>query len=954
MRRNTREAWYSNSIRGGLLATSALALMIGAGAQAQDTDTDETTKKPNELEEIVVKGVRLSIKESLDIKRNATNIVDAIVAEDIGKFPDENLAEALQRVTGVTITRNRGEGQNISVRGLGGDYNVTTLNGRRLATENGTRDFNFDVIASELVSGIEIFKSPQANLPEGGIGAVVNIRTRRPLDLGELVVTGSAKGIYESRTKDIHPHGSFLVSNVFADGKFGALFSATYSKKTLREDTYIGEGFYDPEAGNGWITVPFDADGNGQINNDLNGDGEIGEGENADIGTGSEYFEAMIPGYVRYANAQDTRERIGFNAAFQWRPTDNLDVNFDGIYSEYNTDGHNYQLSFVNYDESWTPGIPTVTEIQRNDEGRINYLEFGNSPIVEVLNTSEPRKATTYQAGMNVAWTNEVLTLNFDASHSRSENKNTGDNRYIVARGVVDSFVIDHTAGNLLPSVTLNPALDENQPYGAHYSYNSGTNIVDKISELKFDGAWELGGDFLKTIHFGAGYSVQSKDRLTHASKNASAFSNGGQYLTRDGYEFDDGLTETFGNLTLFRLPANIFVAPAFDNFLAGEPGTHPAPWPNFDYDKLYEFYQSVNADAAEELIRASLRPDLSYEVEEKLLNAYTRATIENEFAGKPYTLDLGVRLVETKVTSSGVRRDASKVVLDENGQPVNNDYQDFTPVETKGSYFDILPSLNFRMNLTDNVIWRVAAAKVMTRPELENLSPYENISITNKTITRSNPDLDPFRANQLDTTLEWYFSDYGALTAALFWKDIKSFVDTKTTSETIGQNTWKVVQPGTSQYGADIKGFEVSYQQGFDAFLPEALHGFGTQINYTYTTSSFDDPDYEGLPFTGMSKNSYNIVGFYEQDRLQVRVAYNWRGKYVQYPDAWGGPEWVASYGQIDASASYNVSENITLFAEANNLTNARYQKYIKRSEQISYLSRFGTKISIGARVSF
>ncbi len=941
----------NRSFSRALLTVSTIALMTNLNAiSAQDNAAAEDEA----FDEIVVTGVRSSIKKSLDLKRNAENIVDAIVAEDIGKFPDENLAEALQRVTGVTITRNRGEGQNITVRGLGDDYNVTTLNGRRLASENSGRDFNFDMIASELVGALEVYKTPQADLPEGGIGSIVNIKTRRPLELGDFALTASAKGIYESRTKDINPHGSFLISNVFADGKFGALFSATYSKKTLREDTYIGEGFYDPEAGNGWITVPFDADGNGQINNDLDGSGDINDDENADIGAGSEYFEAMIPGYVRYGNAQDTRKRIGFNLALQWRPSDNLDVNFDGVYSEYKTNGTDYQLSFVNYDESWTPGIPTVTSIDHDSEGRINYLEFGNSPIVEVLNTSLPRKATTYQAGFNIVWTNDTLTFDLDASHSKSENKNAGDNRYIVARGIVDSFVIDHTAGNLLPNVTLNPSLDENQPFGAHYSYNSGTAIIDKVSEIKLKGKWVPNSDFLTAVDFGVGYSEQSKDRETFASRNPSAYSNGGQYLTRDGYAFDDSSVESFGPLNLFRLPNDIFVAPTFDNFLAGEPGTPPAPWPGFDYDRLFAHYQSINADAANELIKASFRADRSFKIKEQLLSAYVKAKFENEIGDMPYLLDMGVRFVETKVTSSGVKRDASQVVLDENGEAVGDSWRNFVPVETEGSYFDVLPSLNFRLNLREDLIWRVAAAKVMTRPALDQLSPYENVNISSLRIDRSNPDLDPFRANQLDTTLEWYFADYSALTVALFYKDIQSFVSTKDHSGDVGGRTWNIRQPENSEFGASIKGIELSYQQTFDNWLPEAFHGLGMQVNYTRTSSSFDDPDYEGLPFTGMSKDSYNLVGYYENDKLQLRVAYNWRGKYVESPDAWGGPEWVAAYGQVDASASYRITEQITAFAEISNLTNSRYQKYVKREEQVSYLSRFGRQISVGARFTF
>lgn len=948
---------HSRFVKEALFTASVIALVSGVNAAyAQDASTDAGAdeEEAETLDEIIVTGARSSIKRALDLKKNADNIIDAIVAEDIGKFPDENLADALQRVAGITITRNNGEGQRITVRGLGEGYNVTTFNGRRVASEAAGRVFNYDMIASELVGGIEVYKSPQANITEGGIGAVVNVKTRRPLDIGEFALAGSAKGIYESRTKDIHPSGSLLISNVFGDGKFGALLAATYSKKTLREDSYSGGGFYDPDAGNGWLTVPFDADGNGTINNDLDGSGEIDGGESANAGEGSEYFPSKIPGYMYYTNSQDTRERKGLNVALQWRPTDNLDINFDGIYSEYDTNGSTFQIGFVTYDEWWTPGIPHLEQANFGDDGRINSMVVGNSPVVELLNLTNPRKSTTYQGGFNIEWTNDTLTLALDLSHSKAENKNGGDNRFVVARGVVDSYSIDHSKGNILPDVVLNPALDENQPYGAHYSLSSGDNIVDKVSEIQFDGKWEPDGDYLKSVEFGVGYGVQSKDKRSHRTPNPSTFSNGGQYLTRDGYAFDASLAESFGPLTLFRIPSDAFVAPNFDNFLAGEEGVAPAPWPSFDYDKLFSYYETINKDAANNGIKAAVRPDQSYEIEEKLLNAYLRAKIENQVAGMDYMLDLGLRFVETKVASSGVLRDASQVEFDENGDLVDKDYNAFIPVTAEGNYSNILPSLNFKLNITDDVIWRVAAAKVISRPELWRMTPYEYFSIQDRKIFRSNPDLDPFKANQLDFALEWYFSDYGAVSVAVYLKDIESFVSDQRFDQTVSGIEWEVNQPQSSEYGASIKGIEISYQQTFDEYLPEFLHGLGVQANYAYTDSKFDDPDYSGLPFTGMSKHSYNLVGYYEKDRVQARVAYSWQGKSVSDPNAWGGANWIAPYGQLDISASYKATEQITVFAEASNLTNARYHQYVEREDQISYLSHFGRQISLGARFAF
>ncbi|MEC8208555.1 MAG: TonB-dependent receptor plug domain-containing protein, partial [Pseudomonadota bacterium] len=250
-----------------VLISSILASSVSFAASAQQQENNNNNQVEEDVEVIEVTGIRSSIKESNFRKREATTVVDVVVADDIGKFPDENLAEALQRIPGITITRNGGEGQNILVRGLGGGYNITTLNGRKLASENSGRDFNFDTIASELVGALQVYKSPEARLIEGGIGAVVDIETRKPLDQDGFTLSASAKGIYESRTGDVHPHASFIIGDNFNDDTFGVLFSGAYSKKTLRADTYSASGFFDEEEGWGADSagVPVDMNGNGEI-----------------------------------------------------------------------------------------------------------------------------------------------------------------------------------------------------------------------------------------------------------------------------------------------------------------------------------------------------------------------------------------------------------------------------------------------------------------------------------------------------------------------------------------------------------------------------------------------------------------------------------------------------------------------------------------------------------------
>lgn len=948
---------YLSLLIGSILGVSSVCAVAQETEQEAKASTN-AKEKESETEVIEVRGMKSSIKESLFIKQNSIQVVDAIVAEDIGKFPDQNVAEALQRITGITITRNAGEGQNVTVRGLGGDYNVTTINGRRMASEHSSRDFNYDLIAAELLGGVEVYKSSVSQTQEGGIGSVINIKTRRPLDFDGFTMSASAKGIYEDRTKDTTPQASFLVSNIFDDGKFGALFTAVYSERTLRIDSYEGQGFYnavtDPD-----LTIRQDVDGNGEFDQYV--DNEWG---------------SIIPGYVRYGNKQDTRERIGGSLALQWLPTDDLEVNFDSIYSSYETNGTESQISFVTYDESWTPGIPGVKDVGFADNGLVNKMTMFNSgAMAELLNVSRPRVTETYQVGLNTQWSvTDALTLNFDLSHSQSENKNNGHNRYIVARGFVEEVSIDASTSNLLPDVTVSPNLDSNSPFGAHYSYNSGTGVKDKVSEFRIDGKWIPNIHWISSIDFGVNIGKQTKTTAANASKNASAFSNAGTILDSteyDEWDIDFSSAEEINGFDLFRLPSDAVIAGNFDGFMSGEPGKHPTPWPMFDYDRLFSFYESISPEAANQLIKATPRPNDSYDVSEQTSALYLAINIEDDLYDFPYVLNLGVRAIETKVTSSGFSLNPALVnfVAADNENPeiikflkdVEN-YQEV--VDFEDSYQDVLPSFNFKLNLTDELVFRAAASKVITRPSIGNLKAWSYVNINDREYHASNPGLEPLRATQGDLALEWYFSEYGALTTAFYVKDIETF-------STYGRNgtididgeEFTIESHINSDAGGKIKGIEVAYQQSFTDILPAPFDGLGIQLNYTIVDSGYDDVE-EGheeydfrerdLPFKGMSKHSYNAVIYYEKDKIQARFAYNWRDKYLTNEEDWGGVRWQADYGQLDFSASYDLTEQLNINVSANNLTNERGYAYIENEEQLAYLYRSGRLFNLGVNYRF
>ncbi|MEO2279662.1 TonB-dependent receptor [Pseudoalteromonas pernae] len=923
-----------------LLISSILASSVSFIATAQQQE-DKNANNAEEVEVIQVSGIRNSIKESNFRKQQATSVVDIVVADDIGKFPDENLADSLQRIPGITITRNNGEGQNILVRGLGGGYNITTLNGRKLASENAGRDFNFDTIASELVGALEVYKSPEARLIEGGIGAVVDVQTRKPFDLDGFTLNASMKGRYESRTEDVHPHASLIIGDTF--NEWGYLFSSAYSKKTLRVDSYDATGFFDQETQTG-NRVPVD------INND------------GVIDPSSEMFASKLPSYMKFDNAQDTRERLGATFAVQWQPTDNIDINLDTLYSRYETDGHKYRISFVNFDESWTPGTPSFVDPVFDESGRIVSMKHTDGAMVQLLNMSTPRKTDTWQTALNSKWyATEQFSFEFDYAHSEAREQNNGDNRFIVTRGFVDGISLDHNNNNKIADVILEPGLTADQSYGAHYSRNSGIEVENIVDDLKFSGQFTPDESIISKVNFGISYLKQSKEQWSYRSMNPSIFSNGGQYLESGGYDYDASTVMDTGDFSLFQIPSDVFVGANFDNYLDGEPSITPEPWPSFDYDRLVAFYNTISPEATADGILPKRDDAGSYKVSEQVTSAYVQLDIEDTLLGLPYFLNLGVRASKTQVNTTGNLYDLSQVTLDEFGMPLNDDWKVTSKQEYQGDYSHILPSANFKLSLQDNLIYRISAAKVMSRPELSYLRPWlsPNFEIQQDnlpTLSLGFPDLEPEEANQADMTLEWYFADSSSMSGGLFYKDIDSFIEYQNTPLTYEGVEYYASFPSRGEYGAKIKGVELAYQQSLEEWLPAPFDGLGFQFNYTYVESNYEDPELKAknLPFRGMSKNSYNAVIYYENDKFEGRLAYNWRGKFLQDAGSTGGAYWIADYGQLDASINYNINDTVSVFAQANNLTNSRYWGYIKREDQVRYLERFGTQLSFGIRGSF
>lgn len=368
------------------LLASAIALAIPTShAYAADQEASEGGL----LEELVVTGFRGSLQRAIDIKRDAASFVDAISAEDVGKFPDQNVAESLQRIPGITIERQGGEGRFVSVRGFGKEHTAVLMNGRVLTTENEGREFSFDILASELISGAQIHKSPSARLQEGGIGATVNITTARPFDFSGFKAAGTFKGIYDDNAESSTPLVSGLVSNTFMDGKLGALVSFSYQKKDFLTNRAFTEGYAKGD-------LALD---NGQTIND-----------------------AYMSNWLALEANESTRERSGGSFALQFRPTDELELTLDGIYSKLDVDSDIRVVGMWNGHDS--VGEATV-------DSNNTVTSFATRPgkgNIEFDTARRPRFAETKQIGFNADWgLSDQMTLTFDTSFSESKNEVAGN-----------------------------------------------------------------------------------------------------------------------------------------------------------------------------------------------------------------------------------------------------------------------------------------------------------------------------------------------------------------------------------------------------------------------------------------------------------------------------------------------------------------------------------------------
>ncbi|MBK6412505.1 MAG: TonB-dependent receptor [Sphingopyxis sp.] len=926
-----------------LACGASLAALAVSPAHAQDAASDANDTVATE-DEIVVTGFRASLDKALDVKRESVAAVDAIVAEDIAKFPDQNLAESLQRIPGITIQRDGGEGRGITVRGLGSQFTRVRVNGLETvatstdgASANRDRAFDFNVFASELFSSIVVHKTASAELDEGSLGAVVDLNTGNPL-AGKSGFTAalSAQASYNDLSEKAGPRVAGLLSWVNDAGTLGFAVSAAYSdQKTL-------------ELGNNsvrWAQARFDSvDGTPCWTTNNAG------GTYVPSAACNEVSLAFHPRIPRYGEIAHDKKRLGITGSIQFAPTDATKISLDGLYSsfkhqrrerwgevllrsnersinvsDYEIDGDNNLIS-ATLDDAW---VRTEHYLR---QAKTEFYQFGGSWDQDVSDNFR----FTLLGGLSKSTASIPLetTLVFD-------DRDAQDYRY------------DYS-NMARPVLTFGTSVTDPANFQLAEIRDRPSEVENKFRTAQLRTEWDVADGF--TVKAGAVYRRFDFTSIAF-TRDTVVCGNGG--VDRVLGTLACSPSSAFGPAAVYGFPVTASLAEMFTLGKAGQPAGTTTEWlvPNLEagtaFTGLYNRTPALDAGN-------------NRSVREEVKGGYLQFDAKGELGGLRYALNAGLRYVHTDQTSSGLSSGAA--------------------VTVERSYEDWLPSMNLALFPHDDVIIRAAVADVMTRPTLGNLTPGGSVDGFNYRINYGNPFLDPFRATSYDLAFEWYFAPQSIFSVALFKKDIASFPVSTTTSGTFASTglptsiippsspaainpegqLWTINSIGNGE-GASLKGVEVSLQAPF-TFLPGFLSNFGGIANATFVDS---DADYSvagpsivpgganvgairnGTLFN-LSKRAYNGTLYYDDGKFSARASISYRSRYADANSGTGNVfEGYGSTINVDASMRYAITDNIELSIEGINLTDEYRYRFTDIDADRNYENNhFGRTFLFGARV--
>jgi TonB-dependent receptor len=967
--------------------------MVVAGstvAQAQQTP-------PPATQTIEITGIRGSLDTSMNVKRNAQGVVDGIVAEDIGKFPDTNLAESLQRISGVSIDRSIGEGSKVTVRGVGPDFNLVLLNGRQMPASSigetgpsNSRAFDFANLASESIAEIQVFKTSRASTATGGIGATVDIRTARPLDRPGMYGTVGVKGVMDTsndklpdalKGSTVTPEVSGIYSNTFADGKFGVAISGSYQERDLGYNQAAVPGGWRPFAGDevNWGTIPLPGDPGSENITNRPGPTDI----------------YSIPQNLNYSVNGLQRQRTNGQLTLQYEFQPGLRATLDHTYSENKIQSKRHELSaWFNFGpsvSSWTDG-PVA--------GPTFYSEIINPATSDIAMAGSQfaTRNVNNSTGLNVAWKkDERLRFEFDTHKSTAtsgkdspfgSNNTLGTASFNRGTTSVD-FSKDFPVLSIEGSM-IDPALMLVTGSSFRNSY-----MKAEVAQSQLKGSWDFGE--VSRLDFGVSLNTV---------KNRSAFSN----VQRD----------TWGGATSpADYPDEVWISDTIRPYFSKIDGSGNQDLFNQFFTFDFATVRNLAAAAAgdESLYSASNVFTTDRRVVEKSQSGFVQYSTEFETA-MPMRLAAGLRYEKTDVTSTALVPTATSIVWVANNEfSVQFGDPGFTTL--KGSYSHLLPSIDFDMDITSKLRFRTSYGESIGRPGWGDIQGGQTLNqlarVNGGTGAQGNPGLKPLKSKNLDFSLEWYYDRGSYVSIGYFRKDIDNYIGVTTTNGTPfelntpangalwqeavgsgcaesdatcirnyiflnydgtngvergpddanGNQTGTITgQPGdplanfaittpANQRSATLDGWELNLQHMF------GKSGFGMQANLTLVNSDlkYDNANRgEQFALEGLS-DSANLVLFYENAKWQVRGAYNWRDKFLSGRFDGSGlpnPVYTEAYGQLDVNVSYQWNDNLTLQAEVINLNDGIQRLHGRTKEQVLFVTQTGPRYMLGARYKF
>lgn len=971
------------------LAVAGACAAFGLPAQAQDAASavgDNLTPAP--VQQVVVTGIRQSMASSLNLKRNSDGIVDGIVAEDMGKFPDTNLAESLQRISGVSIDRVNGEGQKVTVRGIGPDFNMVLLNGRQMPTSNlgdlNGRAFDFSNLASEAISQLQVYKTSRADTPTGGIGATINVVTARPFDHRGTYASFGAKTVFDTSNKnlpgDVRADSSFtpefsgIYTTTSEDGKWGVGISASYQERNLGyNQAAVSSGWKGPFRGDEqtWGAIPA----TGATNHPKPGD----------------VYE--VPQNLNYSFTGVERKRTNGQLTLQFAPVKELVTTLDYTYSQNKLHTRRNDLSawfnFGPSTSSWTDGpvaAPLIYTEQISPATSDIAMGGGNFAT----------KTNNASLGFNAQWraTND-LKLEFDAHHSTAESMADSPYGSFNTLGTA-SFSRGDTSADFsqdFPVLSIAGADFVRAPQQVTGSNFQNGYMKGTVDQLQLSGRLRMLES--SNLNFGLG-SIKVDNR--------SALSNN----QRDSW---GGATKPSDYPSSLWHPAT--VRGYFDQV---EGSDNPNLFNNFYTFNFNEVRDAVaKASGMPELYTIKKTFDTDQRTKEDTKNLYLQFNTDWDTALPMHTA-IGVRYEKTDVTSTALVPAATSISWgSQNEFTVNTGEPTFTTLT--GKYHHLLPSLDWDMDVRPDMKVRASYGETIGRPRYDQIAGGQVLDtlarVEGGTGHQGNPALKPVKSKNYDLSFEWYYARQSFASVNAFYKDLDNYAGQSQVIEQpfglhtpVGGALWNealangcanadttcirnyifrnhptapgvnrgpddangnatgaiVGQAGdpianfritsySNQKKASLNGLEFNVQHMFN-------NGFGVSANYTYVHSGlrYDNKSVgEQFALVGLS-NSYNVVGIYENDRVSARLAWNWRGEFLSstFDAAGPNPIYVEPYGQLDLSLGYNINQMLSVQFEGINLTNEITRSHGRAKEMAEYVTQTGPRYMLGLRMKF